>query len=44
MAGCLGRDLNLGPPKYEAGMLTTVPQRLVGSDVKAMTHKALLTP
>jgi hypothetical protein len=26
-----GRDLNLGPPEYEAGVLTTWPRRLVNT-------------
>jgi hypothetical protein len=26
---CPGRDLNLGPPEYEAGVLTTRPRRSV---------------
>jgi hypothetical protein len=26
---CAGRDLNLGPPEYEGGMLTTQSRRLV---------------
>jgi hypothetical protein len=29
IAGRWGRDLNLGPPKYKAGVLTTRPQRSV---------------
>jgi hypothetical protein len=35
----LGRDLNQGPPKYEAGMITTRPQRLVFQRCLCLHHR-----
>jgi hypothetical protein len=38
----LDLDLNLGPPEYEAGMLTTQPQRLVFSARMSIVETVLL--
>jgi hypothetical protein len=41
IAGCQGQDLNLGPPEYEAGVLTTQPRcSIIGCEDKDWIYLA----